>query len=157
MVSAGAPSWRLCLITSPVAATHFSGCTTSVHSQVCHVSFWGADLWLRPSWWMSTIQNPKKSWLAMTSACSLVDDTSLGPRLPLSGSGCPHLPVLPGDGPICSQLALLSPLFCERAWQGLQFSLVAQLCLTLCDPMNPSTPGLPVHHQLLEFTQTHVH
>ena len=38
-----------------------------------------------------------------------------------------------------------------------QFSLVAQLCPTLCNPMNHSTPGLPVHHQLLEFTQTHVH
>ena len=38
-----------------------------------------------------------------------------------------------------------------------QFSSVAQSCPTLCDPMNSSTPGLPVHHQLLEFTQTHVH
>ena len=38
-----------------------------------------------------------------------------------------------------------------------QFSTVAQLCLTLYDPMNCSMPGLPVHHQLLEFTQTHVH
>ena len=38
-----------------------------------------------------------------------------------------------------------------------QFSSVAQLCPTLCDPMNRSTPGLPVHHQLQEFTQTHVH
>ena len=38
-----------------------------------------------------------------------------------------------------------------------QFSSVAQLCLTLCNPMNCSTPGLPDHHQLLEFTQTHVH
>ena len=37
-----------------------------------------------------------------------------------------------------------------------QFSSVAQSCLTLCDPMNHSTPGLPVHHQLPEFTQTHV-
>ena len=36
-------------------------------------------------------------------------------------------------------------------------SSVAQSCLTLCNPMNCSTPGLPVHHQLLEFTQTHVH
>ena len=34
---------------------------------------------------------------------------------------------------------------------------VAQLCPTLCDPMNRSTLGLPVHHQLLEFTETHVH
>ena len=38
-----------------------------------------------------------------------------------------------------------------------QFSSVTQLCPTLCDPMKCSTPGLPVHHQLLEFTQTHVH
>jgi len=38
-----------------------------------------------------------------------------------------------------------------------QFSSVTQSCLTLCDPTNRSMPGLPVHHQLLEFTQTHVH
>ena len=38
-----------------------------------------------------------------------------------------------------------------------QFSSVTQSCLTLCNPMNRSMPGLPVHHQLLEFTQTHVH
>ena len=41
--------------------------------------------------------------------------------------------------------------------KAVQFSSVTQLCLTLCDPMDCSTPGLPVHHQLLEFTQTHVH
>ena len=40
---------------------------------------------------------------------------------------------------------------------SVQFSLVAQSCPTLCDPMNRSTPGLPVHHQLPESTQTHVH
>ena len=38
-----------------------------------------------------------------------------------------------------------------------QFSSVAQLCPTLCDPMNCSMPGLSVHHQLLQSTQTHVH
>ena len=37
------------------------------------------------------------------------------------------------------------------------FSSVAQSCPTLCDPMNRNTPGLPVHHKLPEFTQTHVH
>ena len=37
------------------------------------------------------------------------------------------------------------------------FTSVAQSCSTLCDPMNHSTPGLPVHHQLLNFTQTHFH
>ena len=40
---------------------------------------------------------------------------------------------------------------------SVQFSSVAQSCPILCDPMNLSTPGLPVHHQLLEFIQTHVH
>ena len=42
-------------------------------------------------------------------------------------------------------------------WGSVQFSSVAQSCLTLCNPMDCSMPGLPVHHQLLEFTQTHVH
>ena len=40
---------------------------------------------------------------------------------------------------------------------SVQFSSVAQSCPTLCDPMNHSTPGLPVHHQLPDFTQTHIH
>ena len=42
-------------------------------------------------------------------------------------------------------------------FHSVQFSSVAQSCLTLCNPMDHSTPGLPVHHQLPEFTQTHVH
>ena len=45
----------------------------------------------------------------------------------------------------------------ECVCREVQFSSVAQSCPTICDPMNCSTPGLPVHHQLLEFTQTHVH
>ena len=40
---------------------------------------------------------------------------------------------------------------------SVQFSLVSQSCLTLCDPMNCSMPGLPVHHQLPKLAQTHVH
>ena len=44
-----------------------------------------------------------------------------------------------------------------KEWRSVQFSSVTQPCPTLCDPMNRSTPGLPVHHQLPEFTQTHVH
>ena len=44
------------------------------------------------------------------------------------------------------------------AWvPSVQFSSVVQLCLILCNPMDCSTPGLPVHHQLLESTQTHAH
>ena len=46
-------------------------------------------------------------------------------------------------------------LDCQRI--NPQFCSVSQLCPTLCDPMNHSTPGLPVHHQLPEFTQTHIH
>ena len=44
-----------------------------------------------------------------------------------------------------------------RAALSVQFSSVAQSCPTLCDPMNCSTPGFPVHHQLLGFTQTQVY
>ena len=42
-------------------------------------------------------------------------------------------------------------------FSSVQFSSVAQSCLTLCDPMDYSTPGFPIHHQLLEPTQIHVH
>ena len=45
--------------------------------------------------------------------------------------------------------------FNKFSWH--QIRSVAQSCPTLCDPMNRSTPGLPVHHQLPEFTQTYVH
>src|SRR5574340_107138 len=45
----------------------------------------------------------------------------------------------------------------ERQTPSVQFSSVTQSCPTFCDPMNHSTPGLPVHYQLPEFTQTHVH
>ena len=51
----------------------------------------------------------------------------------------------------------VKPSFCHKKWMDSQFSSVAQSCPTLCDPMDCSTPGLPVHHQLLEFTQIHVH
>ena len=57
-------------------------------------------------------------------------------------------------GSLCLYLKCVVPLAHATC---AQFSSVAQSCLTLCDPMNRSTPGLPVHHQLPEFTQTHVH
>ena len=60
-----------------------------------------------------------------------------------------------------TELHILNGLFlCEfhfNFFNVVQFISVAQSCLTLCDPMNRSTPDLPVHHQLPEFTQTHVH
>ena len=76
-----------------------------------------------------------------------------------------------GNGELCRCLQSV-----QRAWPSLlsewmnefvdnsypphtlvQFNSVTQLCPTLCNPMDCSTPGLPVHHQLPKFTQTHVH
>ena len=54
-------------------------------------------------------------------------------------------------------LAFNFRLFLYSTISSVQLSSVAQLCPTLCNPMNRSTPGLPVHHQLLEFTQTYIH
>ena len=70
---------------------------------------------------------------------------------PLSRSCCPfvHLRRHP-------RIQIIS-MVKEHFIDYVQFSSVAQSCPTLCDPMNRSTPGLPVHHQLLDFTQTHVH
>ena len=45
----------------------------------------------------------------------------------------------------------------NHIYYSIQFSSVAHLCPTLCDPMDCSTPGFPAHHQLPEFTQNHVH
>ena len=58
---------------------------------------------------------------------------------------------------LISLLMSISVVSCFWLLWIAQFSSVAQSCLNLCDPMNHSTPGLPVHHQLLEFTQNHVH
>ena len=79
--------------------------------------------------------------------CSLQNWTLL-PSPVTSTTGC------------CFCFGSISSFFLElflHSSQFIQFSSVAQSCLTLCDPMNRSTTGLPVHHQLLEFTQTHVH
>ena len=51
----------------------------------------------------------------------------------------------------------IHPSICLPLYLSNSFSSVAQSCLTLCDPMNCSTPGLLVHHQLPNFTQTHIH
>ena len=56
-----------------------------------------------------------------------------------------------------SQNALTPVASCAQWFSSVQFSSVAQSCLTLCDPMNLSMPGLPDHHQHPKFTQTHMH
>ena len=55
------------------------------------------------------------------------------------------------------KMSLGNFFLCFSNISSVQFSSLTQLCLTLCTPMNRSTPGLPVHHCLPEFTQTHVH
>ena len=64
---------------------------------------------------------------------------------------------IPRDWEFCNTKPIIN--FYEDLYlqESVQFSSVAQLCLTLCDPMNRSTPGLPVHHQHSEFSQTRIH
>ena len=71
------------------------------------------------------------------------------------GVGC-HF-ILQGSSCICLLFFPSSKIRKIIHFPSVQFSSVAQSCPTLCESMNRSTPGLPVHHQLLEFTQTHVH
>ena len=75
-------------------------------------------------------------------------------------------PLLNWEVPLSSLAIILTPYWMFLYFtlclpllllQFSQFSSVAQSCPTLCDPMDGSMPGLPVHHQLPEFTQTHVH
>ena len=71
-------------------------------------------------------------------------------KISWSGKWQPTLVILPSKSHRQRSLAGYS-------LSSVQFSSVAQSCLTLCDPMNCSTPGLPVHHHLTEFNQNHVH
>ena len=109
-------------------------------------------------------------WLALTcSPSSTVWEMCGGGRRPKVSSFQVASPRLQSIDPVpdlmlaCvagTQRKMQSVSVCVlvRVCYGLfQFSPVAQSCLTLCDPMNRSTPGLPVHHQLLEFTLTHAH
>ena len=57
---------------------------------------------------------------------------------------------------VCGSFKISALYVYIHIYTSVQFSSVTQLCPTLCDPMNRSTPGLPVHHQLLQFTQTQV-
>ena len=72
---------------------------------------------------------------------------------------CRPLLLLPSSFPSIRVFSNESALLIRwpKYWSSVQFSSVAQSCPTLRDPMNHSTPGLPVHHQLPEFTQTHIH
>ena len=109
-------------------------------------------------------------WCHATISSSVVPFSSRLQSFPASGSFPMSQFLTPGGQSIgVSALASILPMNTQDwftlgwiAWTSLQsssvqFSSVAQTCPTLCDPMNCSMPGLPVHHQLPEFTQIHVH
>ena len=75
-------------------------------------------------------------------------------QIPFTDKGTPRgvFPFMDSLGSSQILLILFSSIL-----SSVQYSSVAQLCPTLRDPMNRSTPGFPVHHQLPEFTQTHIH
>ena len=89
------------------------------------------------------------------SACLLSMSAPLFLPCKYSPGDLPYPGIKPGSPAL--QADALPPEPPDIAISSVQFSSVAQSCLTLCDPMNHSMPGLPVHHQFLEFTQTHVH
>ena len=107
-----------------------------------------------PRWWDVSGQEGRRRG----------QDGSRAPRRKSRGPGSklpPSLQALPLLTPGWGQRLQLKD---EAVWSRgsltadtVQFSSVAQSCPTLCNPMIRSTPGLPVHHQLPEFTQTHVH
>ena len=95
------------------------------------------------------------------SCLTLCDTMEYSPQTPLSsqeswsGLPCPTPGDLPNPGIEPRSPTLQADSLPSEP--SVQFSSVTQSCPTLCDPMNCSTPGLPVYHQLPEFTQIHVH
>ena len=128
-------------------------------------------------------QNMGESWgIYLTSLLdTLESESERASRSVMSDSLRLHSPWnSPGQNTGVGSLSLLQGIFQTQRWKpgllhwqadsftieppgvpkirhSVQFSSVAQSCPTLHDPMNRSTPGLPVYHQLPEFTQTHVH
>ena len=87
----------------------------------------------------------QESWSGLPfSSPGDLPNPGIEPEFPALGAD--SLPLAP-PGKTCQRIKSFS----------VQFGSVSQLCQILCDPMNCSTPGLPVHHQLPEFTQTHIH
>ena len=99
---------------------------------------------------------PLSWWYHPTISSSVVPFSSCFESFPPSGSFQKSQFFSSGGQSIgVSASASILPMTIQ--FSSVQFSSVSQSCLTLCDSMNHSTPGLPVHHQLLESIQTHVH
>ena len=94
---------------------------------------------------------PSSQWCHPAISSSVVPFSSCPQSLPASGS-FPMSQLFASGGQSIGSFS-----FSINPSNEVQIRSVAQSCPTLCDPMNRSTPGLPVHHQLPEFTQSHVH
>ena len=97
--------------------------------------------------WGCKSPNAKESWQSPEAG------RRQGKTLPVGFQGGTTLPSLDSNHVASRAVRRLVYIVWDAS---VQFSSVAQSCPTLCDPMNRSTPGLPVHHHHLEFTQTHV-
>ena len=97
---------------------------------------------------LETLATTAKLLQLCLTLCDPIDGSPPAPPS-LGFSRQEHWSGLPSPSPKCRDTSV--------QFSSVQFSSVAQSCPTLCDPMNHSTPGLPVHHQLPEFTQIHVH
>ena len=111
------PGGLVILITSPVQAAWFPRCTARAPSQVYCCLLWGADLRLRPSWQMSTIQDPRKTWLATGSLLTVwwkmtVSGAEIAPCLPALTVAHLHL-CLQLWGGACSQPTISPVVFAQ--------------------------------------------
>ena len=106
--------------------------------------------------WRATIHRVTKgqTWLKGLSTHARTNELQFCFQFSSAAQSCP---TLQPHGLQHTRLPFHHQLPSVQFSSATQFSSAAQSCPTLCDPMNRSTPGLPVHHQLPDFTQTQVH
>ena len=138
-----------------VTVTHEETCSGTCHAWMSNCSLY--IIYLLPLWVKS---NASSSCVVSLFISGFPQHSASSPKFfPMAAKCCmpaptpnfiwiPRLPSAQGSPFFCLNMSSLLPL---------QFSSVAQLCLTLCDPMDCSIPGFPVHHHLPDLMQTHVH
>ena len=115
-----------CVLITYTVPLSLPGAQRAYHLRGAMCLLWGADLWLRTSWQMSTVQDPRKMWLANGSLLTVwwrmpVSGAETGAAACLLALAVAHLPLClwQGEGPVCSWLPLLwyllNSLFCEKA------------------------------------------
>ena len=114
--------------------------------------------------WRAEVHKVTKNWTSLSDwSATTIQKLSVSIHLILiKYQNLTRVTAWEGSDIVCTNRTLKSKLCLDFSsfssnLSSLQFSSVGQSCPTLCDPMNRSTPGLPVHHQFQEFTQTHVH